>query len=126
MKNASSLEDGAEALSRFDIEMRTGLSLLCKGRWVAARQLGGILILILYDFVKIPQSFFAHKKRQLPLQGSLCRTAARAVPTVILFNQCASIAYHQFRRNCISSKRSFAYHQADKIHTCGDEIHAKA
>ena len=25
-----------------------------------------------------------------------------------------SIVYHQFRRNCISSKRSFVYHQADK------------
>ena len=25
-----------------------------------------------------------------------------------------SIVYHQFRRNCISSKRSFVYHQADR------------
>ena len=25
----------------------------------------------LYEFVKIPQSFFVSKKRQLPLQGSL-------------------------------------------------------
>ena len=30
--------------------------------------------MILYDFVKIPQSFFVPKKRQLPLQGCLCRT----------------------------------------------------
>ena len=37
--------------------------------------------LILYDFVKIPQSFFCSKKRQLPLQGSLCRTGASPVPT---------------------------------------------
>ena len=38
------------------------------------RQLGGIVRLILYDFIKIPQSFFVPKKRQLPLQGSLCQT----------------------------------------------------
>ena len=46
------------------------------------RQLGGIVRLILYEFIKIPQSFFC-EKRQLPLQGSLCRTTARVVPTVV-------------------------------------------
>ena len=49
-----------------------------------------------------------------------------------------SIVYHQFRRNCISSKRSFVYHQADSFlytpmvwwdttRQCRvDDIHAKA
>ena len=32
--------------------------------------------MILSNFVKIPQSFFVPKKRQLPLQGSLWRTGA--------------------------------------------------
>ena len=32
------------------------------------RQLGGIVRLILYDFIKIPQSFFVTKKLQLPRQ----------------------------------------------------------
>ena len=45
------------------------------------RQLGGIVRLILYEFVKSLSHFFVPKKRQLPLQGSLCRTTARAVPT---------------------------------------------
>ena len=41
--------------------------------------------------------------------------------------------YHQFRRNCISSKRSFVYHHCEKkcsvrlmIYTFGDEMHACA
>ena len=46
------------------------------------RQLGGIVRLILYEFVKSLSHFFVPKKRQLPLQGSLCRTTARVVPTV--------------------------------------------
>ena len=38
--------------------------------------------MILYEFLKSLSHFFVSKKRQLPLQGSLCRTTARAVPTV--------------------------------------------
>ena len=32
-----------------------------------------------------------------------------------------SVGYHQFRRNCISSKRSFVYHHCESflMHTCG-------
>ena len=44
-----------------------------------------------------------------------------------------SRGYHQFRRNCISSKRSFVYHHCEKkcslrlmIYTFGDEMHAYA
>jgi len=53
----------APAVVLYGTKMFAGLSLLCKGRWVAERQLGGILILILYDFVKIPQSFFVLPKK---------------------------------------------------------------
>ena len=35
-------------------------------RWVAARQLGGIVRLILNDFVKLPQSFFVMQKMTAP------------------------------------------------------------
>ena len=37
-----------------------------------------------------------------------------------------SLVYHQFRRNCISSKRSFVYHQVAEEYTFGDDIHAEA
>ena len=39
--------------------------------------------MILYEFVKSLSHFFVPKKRQLPLQGSLCRTTTRVVPTVV-------------------------------------------
>ena len=57
----------APAVILYGTEMFARLSLLCKGRWVAERQLGGILILILYDFVKIPQSFFVLSKNDSSL-----------------------------------------------------------
>ena len=48
-------------------------------------------------------------------------------------NHGESRVYHQFRRNCISSKRSFVYHHCEKkcslrlmIYTFGDEVHACA
>ena len=48
-------------------------------------------------------------------------------------NHGESRVYHQFRRNCISSKRSFVYHHCEKecslrlmIYTFGDEMHACA
>ena len=48
-------------------------------------------------------------------------------------NHGESRVYHQFRRNCISSKRSFVYHHCEKkcslrlmIYTFGDEMHAYA
>ena len=41
-------------------------------------------------------------------------------------NQGVSLVYHQFRRNCISSKRSFVYHQVAEEYIFGDDIHAKA
>ena len=48
-------------------------------------------------------------------------------------NHGESRVYHQFRRNCISSKRSFVYHHCEKkcslrlmIYTFGDEMHAIA
>ncbi|MCI6388962.1 MAG: hypothetical protein MR823_07470, partial [Ruminococcus sp.] len=37
--------------------------------------------------LSLPQSFF-FEKRQLPLQGSLCRTTARVVPTVAQIRLC--------------------------------------
>ncbi len=39
--------------------------------------------MILYEFVKSLSHFFVPKKRQLPLQRSLCRTGASHVPTVV-------------------------------------------
>ena len=39
-------------------------------------------MLILYGFIKSLSHFFVSKKRQFPLQGSLCRTGASPVPTV--------------------------------------------
>ena len=48
-------------------------------------------------------------------------------------NHGESRVYHQFLRNCISSKRSFVYHHCEKkcslrlmIYTFGDEMHAIA
>ena len=48
-------------------------------------------------------------------------------------NHGESRVYHQFRRNCISSKQSFVYHYCEKkcslrlmIYTFGDEMHACA
>ena len=48
-------------------------------------------------------------------------------------NHGESRVYHQLRRNCISSKRSFVYHHCEKkcslrlmIYTFGDEMHACA
>ena len=48
-------------------------------------------------------------------------------------NHGKSRVYHQFRRNCISSKQSFVYHHCEKkcnmrlmIYTFGDEMHACA
>ena len=48
-------------------------------------------------------------------------------------NHGESRVYHQFHRNCISSKRSFVYHHCEKkcslrlmIYTFGDEMHACA
>ncbi len=48
-------------------------------------------------------------------------------------NHGESRVYHQFCRNCISSKRSFVYHHCEKkcslrlmIYTFGDEMHACA
>ena len=37
-------------------------------------------------------------------------------------NQCEALYIINSERNCISSKRSFVYHQADRIHTSCDDI----
>ncbi len=50
----------------------------------------------------------------------------KRMPPSSLTKQGASLVYHQFRRNCISSTQSVVYHQADEdTHLRCDDIQPK-
>ena len=82
---------------------------------------------ILIQFAYIPlKSAYTLSKICVQLNSSNSGFSVGLLYRIVINKSRRSLAYHQFQRNCISSKRSFAYHQvAERYTLMRDDIQPK-
>ena len=111
-QNMSSLARSLAYFDRYD-KPTLAFSSTGRARWLCSRVSGASRYL---------SYFFKKTRPSVWMVLFFCLWTIKKIFSVLLRmnsnsrkNHGESRVYHQFRRNCISSKRSFVYHQADKF-----------